>query len=138
MPSIYTSTVGSTTLGANTRKVPATPISNFGTPVLKAISVSVADANLSTTPPISNSLLSQAIRALQGQFEIYYVGGFTNANPSVGLVMVHDNTGNDGSAANPAVADASYGAAEAAIVATVTGATACTMATVTPTGLTFS
>lgn len=138
MPSVYGTTVGGTTVGANTRKLPATPISNFGTPVLKAISVSVANANLSTTPTISNSLLSQAVSSLQGQFEIYYVGAFTNANPSVGLVMIHDNTGNDGSSASPAVADGSYGAAEAAVVATVTGATACTIATVTPTGLLFS
>lgn len=138
MPSIYGTTVGSSTVGANTRKLPATPISNFGTPVLKAISVSVADANLSTTPTISNSLLHQAISSLQQQFEIYYVGAFTNANPSVGLVMIHDNTGNSGSSANPSVSDGSYGAAEASIVATVTGASACTIATVTPTGLTFS
>jgi hypothetical protein len=138
MPSIYTSTVGSTTVGANTRKLPATPISNFGTPVLRAISVSVADANLSTTPTISNSLLSQAVRSLQQQMEIYYVGAFTNANPSVGLVLVHDNTENDGSAATPSLADGSFGAAEASIVATVTGATACTITGVTPTGLTFS
>jgi len=138
MPSVYSTTVGSTTVGANSRKLPATPISNFGTPVLKAISVSVADANLSTTPTVTNSLLSQAVRSLQQQFEIYYVGAFTNANPSIGLVMVHDNTGNDGSSADPSISDGSYGAAEAAVVATVTGATACTIATVTPSGLTFS
>lgn len=134
------SNVGATVakLGDNAKKNSATPLSNFGTPILRAIRISVADANASTTPTASDSVLSQIISQVQSKAEIYYVGAFTNANPSVGLMLVTDHSANDGSNASPSLSDGSYGSLEAAIVANVTGASACTITTVTATGATFS
>jgi len=146
MANLFATTVGSTTFGANALKIDldkgqtfgaANPLTDLGTPQLQLVKFSVADANISTTPTISDSLLSQLIRAVQPFGEIYAVGAFTNANPSVGLMVFKKDTLN-GAEANSNVQAATFGAMEAAVVAGVTGATAATIAEGSLTGLTVS
>jgi hypothetical protein len=146
MADLYSTTVGSTTFGANALKLDldkgqtfsaTNPLTDVGTPQLQIVKFSVADANISTTPTISNSLLSQLIRVVQPFGEIYSVGAFTNANPSVGIVIFKKDTLN-GAEASSNVQAATFGAMEAAVVAGVTGATAATIAEGSLTGLTVS
>jgi hypothetical protein len=146
MADLYSTTVGSTTFGSNALKLDldkgqtfsaTNPLTDVGTPQLQIIKFSVADANISTTPTISNSLLSQLIRVVQPFGEIYSVGAFTNANPSVGIMIFKKDTLN-GAEANSNVQAATFGAMEAAVVAGVTGASAATIAEASLTGLTIS
>jgi hypothetical protein len=146
MANLYSTTVASTTFGANALKIDldkgqtfsaTNPLTDLGTPQLQIVTFSVADANISTTPTIANSLLSQLIRAVQPFGEVYSVGAFTNANPSVGMMIFKKDTLN-GAEANSNVQAATYGAMEAAVVAGVTGATAATIAEGSLTGLTIS
>ena len=146
MADLYSTTVGSTTFGSNALKLDldkgqtfsaTNPLTDVGTPQLQIIKFSVADANISTTPTISNSLLSQLIRVVQPFGEIYSVGAFTNANPSVGIMIFKKDTLN-GAEANSNVQAATFGAMEAAVVAGVTGATAATIAEASLTGLAIS
>ena len=145
MADLYSTTVGSTTFGANALKLDldkgqtfsaTNPLTDVGTPQLQIVKFSVADANISTTPTIANSLLSQLIRAVQPFGEIYSVGAFTNANPSVGIMLFKKDTLNGADSGN--TQGTGFGLMEAAVVAGVTGATAATIAEGSLTGLTVS
>jgi hypothetical protein len=145
MANLYSTTVASTTFGANALKIDldkgqtfsaTNPLTDLGTPQLQIVKFSVADADISTTPTIANSLLSQLIRAVQPFGEIYSVGAFTNANPSVGIMLFKKDTLNGADSGN--TQGTGFGLMEAAVVAGVTGATAATIAEGSLTGLTVS
>jgi hypothetical protein len=145
MADLYSTTAGSTTVGANALKLDldksqtfsvTNPLTDLGTPQLQIIKFSVADANISTTPTIANSLLSQLIRVVQPFGELYTVGAFTNANPSVGIMLFKKDTLNGADSGN--TQGTGFGLMEAAVVAGVTGATAATIAEGSLTGLTVS
>lgn len=79
-------------IGGNSRKLPATPLSQFGTPALLALSITSATVNLTTTPTITNSNLSKVVRGLQSHAEIYYVGSPTASGSNTVVALVNANT----------------------------------------------
>ena len=76
MPSVYSTVVESTTVGANTRKIlgdgtsGAGPFTRFGTPQLQAIKIVSATFNFSTSYTDSDSNFSKVVRALQDYAEV--------------------------------------------------------------------
>lgn len=144
MANLYTQSVSSTTFGANARKLNANnggdlanaqPLTDLGTPQLRPVKFSIADVDMSTTPLNAGSNLQQLISVVQATGgEIYYVGAFTNANPSVGVMLMTDHNLNSFNTDNTTEG---YGKLEAAINAAITGATA-TVTTATHTGLSFA
>jgi hypothetical protein len=130
-------------LGANGRQLnldkgqtfsATNPLTDLGTPQLQIVKFSIADVNMSTTPTIANSNLSQLIRVVQTVGEVYSVGAFTNANPSVGVMLVKKDTMNDFDSDNTTQG---YGKLETAINNAVSGATA-TVTAGSLTGVTIS
>jgi hypothetical protein len=115
MPSVYSTVVEGTTVGANTRKVLGDgaagigPYTGFGTPKLQAIKVVSATINFTTTPTASDSNLSKAVRGLQNLAEIYYVGKPTasGANQFVALINANKADSGDGFGASTSF-DGSY------------------------------
>jgi len=145
MANLYATSVGSTTLGANARKLQvssdksafaaAAPLTDLGTPVLQPVQFSIAGVNMSTTPTAAGSNLQQLISVVQATGgEIFYVGAFTNANPSVGVMLM---TGHSLNRYNSDNTTEGFGKLETAIDAAISGATA-TVATASHTGLSFS
>jgi hypothetical protein len=144
MANLYATSVGSTTFGANARQLnldkgqtfsATNPITDLGTPQLQAINFSIAGVNMSTTPTIAGSNLQQLVSVVQATGgEIYFVGAFTNANPSVGVMLVKKDTLNDFDTDN---VTEGYGKLETAINNAISGATA-TLADAQITGLSFS
>lgn len=115
MPSVYSTVVEGTTVGANTRKVLGDgaagigPYTGFGTPKLQAIKVVSATINFTTSPTASDSNLSKAVRGLQNLAEIYYVGKPTasGANQFVALINANKADSGDGFGASTSF-DGSY------------------------------
>lgn len=100
MPSIYSTTVGGTTVGANSLKLVGDgasgvgPYTRFGTPQLQAIKV-ISSQNYSTSYSSANSEFAQAVAVLQTFGEVYYVG--IPGNAAAGFVaLVNFNTLNSG------------------------------------------
>lgn len=70
MPSVISSTVGSTTVGANYLK--ASPSTRFSTRELSIISIAVANVHVNNAD--ADSLFSKTVRALQQTAEVYAIG----------------------------------------------------------------
>lgn len=115
------------------------PYTRFGTPQLQAIKVVSSAYDFTTTPTIANSILSKAVRALQGMAEIYYVGIPTasGANQFVALVNVEKNDSGNGYGASTSM-DGTYTNMEAVILAALGGSGSVTITEVALTGLTFA
>ena len=104
MADIYATTIESTTVGANSRKLLGDgaagvgPYTSFGTPKLQALKIISATKNFTTTPTATNSDLAKAVFALQSLAEIYYVGvpTATGANQFVALVNLNKTDSGDG------------------------------------------
>ncbi len=101
MADVYSVVVEGTTVGANSRKIlgdgasGAGPFTRFGTPQLQAIKIVSATINFSTSYTASNSNFSKAVRALQDEAEIYYVG--IPGNTATGFTaLVHLNKTDSG------------------------------------------
>lgn len=145
MPSVYSTVVEGTTVGANTRKVlgdgtaGAGPFTRFGTPQLQAIKVVSATVNFATSYTGSDSNFSKIIRALQDYAEIYYVGIPENtANGFVALVNVVKTDTGDGFGASTSF-DGSYENMEDGLRAAIgTAENDVTVTNVSLTGLTFA
>lgn len=80
MADLYSTVVGSTTLGANNRKILGDgasgvgPYTRFGTPQLTALKIVSTAVDETTTPAVANSNLQKIINAVQGFAEVYYIG----------------------------------------------------------------
>ena len=80
MADLYSTTVGSTTVGANSLRLLGDgaagigPYTRFGTPTLTALKIVSTAVNETTTPTISGSNLQKIVNALQSHAEIFYVG----------------------------------------------------------------
>ena len=145
MADVYSTVVESTTVGANSRKIlgdgtsGAGPFTRFGTPQLQAIKIVSATINFSTSYTDSNSNFSKAIRALQDDAEIFYVG--IPGNTATGFTaLVNLNTVDSGDGDGyDAVWDGSYENIEDAIRTAIgTAENDVTVTNVTLTGLTFA
>lgn len=145
MADIYSTVVEGTTVGANSRKVlgdgasGAGPFTRFGTPQLQAIKIISATVNFSTSYTASNSNFSKAIRALQDEAEIYYVG--IPGNTATGFTaLVHLNKTDAGNGFGASTNfDGSYENLEDIIRAAIgTAEDDVTVTNVTLTGLTFA
>lgn len=145
MPDVYSTVVEGTTVGANSRKVlgdggsGAGPITRLGTPQLQAIKIVSATINFATSYTASNSNFSKAVRALQDEAEIYYVGIPQNtANGFVALVHLNKTDSGDGFGASTNF-NSSYENIEDIIRAAIgTAEDDVTVTNVTLTGLTFA
>jgi hypothetical protein len=95
MADLYSTTVGSTTVGANSLRLLGDgaagigPYTRFGTPTLTALKIVSTAVNETTTPTISGSNLQKIVNALQSHAEIFYVG--IPASDFV-TVLVNSNT----------------------------------------------
>ncbi len=145
MPSVYSTVVEGTTVGANSRKVlgdgtsGAGPFTRFGTPQLQAIKIVSATVNFSTSYTASDSNFSKAVRALQDEAEIYYVG--IPGNTATGFTaLVHLNKTDIGNGFGASTNfDGSYENIEDIIGAAIgTAENDITVTNVTLTGLTFA
>lgn len=145
MANLYATSVGATTFGANAKRLrvssdktafaAAAPLTDLGTPVLQPVQFSIAGVNMSTTPTNADSNLQKLISVVQATGgEIYYVGAFTNANPSVGVMLMTSHSLNRFDSDNET---AGFGKLETAVDAAISGATA-TIAVASHTGLSFS
>jgi hypothetical protein len=123
MADTYSLAVGGSTVGANARKTAANY--GMGTPVLTFIKVAAVNSGSAVdfSAETANSNLHKAVASLSGFAEIYWVDGGTAGF----IAAVVANTANSGSAATPSLADGSWGAAEAAILAAVAADTSCTI-----------
>ena len=151
MANLYSTTVGSTTFGANAKKLrvssdkaafaAAAPLVDLGTPVLQPVKFSIAGVNMSTTPTNADSNLSKLISVVQATGgEIFYVGAFTNADPSVGVMLMTNHSLNKFTKSGNGQGDSgseNYGSLEAAIDAGISGATS-TVTSATHTGLSYT
>ena len=146
MADIYATTIESTTVGANTRKLLGDgaagvgPYTSFGTPKLQALKIISATKNFTTTPTATNIDLAKDVFALQSLAEIYYVGvpTATGANQFVALVNLNKTDSGDGYA-NANELGTSYENLEDAIGAALGVAEyEITITNSTLTGLTFS
>lgn len=145
MADVYSVVVEGTTVGANSRKVlgdgaaGAGPFTRFGTPQLQAIKIVSATINFSTSYTASNSNFSKAVRALQDEAEVYYVGIPGNtATGFTALVHVNKTDSGDGFGASTNF-DGSYENMEDIIGAAIgTAENDVTVTNVTLTGLTFA
>lgn len=145
MPSVYDTVVEGTTVGANSRKVlgdgasGAGPFTRFGTPQLQAIKVVSATVNFATSYTASNSNFSKAVRALQDEAEVYYVGIPQNtANGFVALVHATKTDSGEGFGSSTNF-NGSYENIEDIIGAAIgTAENDITVTEVTLTGLTFA
>ncbi len=145
MPSVYSTVVEGTTVGANSRKVlgdgtaGAGPFTRFGTPQLQAIKIVSATVNFSTSYTASDSNFSKAVRALQDEAEIYYVG--IPGNTATGFTaLVHLNKTDSGNGFGASTSfDGSYENIEDIIGAAIgTAENDITVSDVALTGLTFA
>ncbi len=145
MPSVYSTVVEGTTVGANSRKVlgdgtsGAGPFTRFGTPQLQAIKIVSATVNFSTSYTASDSNFSKAVRALQDEAEIYYVG--IPGNTATGFTaLVHLNKTDIGNGFGASTNfDGSYENIEDIIGAAIgTAENDITITNVALTGLTFA
>ncbi len=145
MPSVYSTVVEGTTVGANSRKIlgdgtsGAGPFTRFGTPQLQAIKIVSATVNFSTSYTASDSNFSKAVRALQDEAEIYYVG--IPGNTATGFTaLVHLNKTDSGNGFGASTSfDGSYENIEDIIGAAIgTAENDITVTDVTLTGLTFA
>lgn len=144
MANLYSTTVGATTFGANALTlnannggdlVNAQPLTDLGTPQLRPVKFSIAGVDMSTTPLASGSNLQKLISVVQATGgEIYYVGAFTNANPSVGVMLMTNHSLNSFNTDNTTEG---FGKLETAVDNAISGATA-TITTATHTGLSFT
>ena len=142
MPSILTTTVGSTTVGANAYKNPGT-FSQFGTRDLTFIKVAVtggsndmryqdgATSTLSYT--LTGSLFSKAVNVLQGFGEVYYVGA-----PAAGGFVAAISTDTAQSADSGNTANGGFGLLESAINAALNASAATTVTALSPTATTIA
>jgi hypothetical protein len=120
-----------TTVTANYLK--AAPSTQFGTRELAIVKIAV-DVNLFTSQSASNSLFSQAVRALQQTAEVYAVYAAQDGTPDFfhAIIATDTQTNGDTKPAGGLVdTGTGYGILEAAIVAGVTGASACTITVAT-------
>ena len=152
MADLYTVTTGLAgdyaTIGGNAKKVLGDgsagvgPYTSFGTPKLQALKIISSAYNFTTTPTVSDSNLSKAVRALQELSEIYYVGIPTASGANQFIALVNLNTAFNGSTqgvgSTEASADGTYTALEADILAALGGSGSVTITNSTLTGLTFS
>ena len=148
MADIYATVVEGTTVGANSRRILGDgtsgvgPYTRFGTPQLQALKIISSNYNFTTTPTVSNSNLSKAVRALQELAEIYYVGVPTASGANQFIALVNLNTafnGNtQGAGSTEASADGTYTALEADILAALGGVGSVTITNSTLTGLSFN
>ncbi len=145
MPSVYSTVVEGTTVGANSRKVlgdgtsGAGPFTRFGTPQLQAIKIVSATINFSTSYTDSDSNFSKVVRALQDFAEVYYVGIPGNtATGFTALVNVTKTDTGDGFGASTNF-DGSYENMEDGLRAAIsTAENDVTVTNVSLTGLTFA
>lgn len=146
MADVYALAVEGTTVGANSRRLVGDgaagvgPYTSFGTPKLQAIKIVSATINFTTTPTVTNSNLSKAVRGLQDRAEVYYVGIPTasGANQFIALVHISATDTGDGYGASTNF-DASYENIEDAIGAALgTAENDVTVTNVALTGLTFA
>jgi hypothetical protein len=146
MADVYAQTVEGTTVGVNSRRILGDgsagvgPYTSFGTPKLQAIKIVSATINFTTTPTITNSNLSKAVRGLQERAEVYYVGipTATGANQFIALVHTSNTDTGDGYGASTSF-DGSYENIEDAIGAALGVAeNDITVTNVALTGLTFA
>jgi hypothetical protein len=148
MADLYTTVVEGTTVGANSRKVLGDgasgvgPYTRFGTPQLQGLKIISSNYNFTTTPTVSDSNLSKAVRGLQELGEIYYVGIPTasGANQFIALININNtfNGASQGSGTTEASANGSYDAIEADILAALGGVGTVTITNSTLTGLSFN
>jgi hypothetical protein len=145
MADVYGTVVEGTTVGANSRKIlgdgvsGAGPFTRFGTPQLQAIKIVSATINFSTSYTASNSNFSKAVRALQDEAEIYYVGIPGNtATGFTALVHLNKTDSGDGFGASTNF-NGSYENIEDTIGAAIgTAENDITITNVALTGLTFA
>lgn len=110
------------TVSANYLK--AAPTTQFGTRELAIVKITV-DVNLFTSQSASNSLYSQAVRALQQTAEVYAVYAAQDGTPDFFHAIIASDTQWDGQVSQASTtSDGTFAKLEAAIVAGVTGATA--------------
>jgi len=136
------------TVGGNALKVVGDgeagvgPYTRFGTPTLQAIKVVSSAYNFTTTPTISNSNMSKAVRGLQQLGEVYYAGIPTASGANQFIALINLNTtfngATQGSGSSDTSQDGSYTAVEADILAELGGSGSVTITNVTLTGLTFA
>ncbi len=152
MPDVYSTVVEGTTVGANSRKIlgdgtsGAGPFTRFGTPQLQAIKIISATVNFSTSYTASDSNFSKAVRALQDEAEIYYVGIPGNtATGFTALVHLNNTDSGDGAGSSTAAStqptwwNGSYENLEDTIGAAIgTAENDITVTNVVLTGLTFA
>lgn len=117
----------------------AGPYTRFGTPQLQAIKIVSATINFSTSYTTVNSNFAKAVRALQDEAEIYYVG--IPGNTATGFTaLVHLNKTDSGNGFGASTSfDGSYENLEDIIGAAIgTAENDITVTDVTLTGLTFA
>ena len=122
MPSLVGTTV-------TTNYLKAAASTQFGTRELTIIKIAV-DVNLFSSQSTSNSLYSQAVRALQQTAEVYAVYAAQDGTPDFfhAIIATDTQTAGDSKPAGGLIdTGTGYGILEAAIVAGVTGASACTI-----------
>jgi hypothetical protein len=115
------------------------PYASFGTPTLQAIKIISATINFATSYTTANSNFSKAVRALQEEAEIYYVGiPAGTATGFVALVNLNKTDSGDGFGASTNF-DGSYENIEDTIRAALgTAENDVTVTNIALTGLTFA
>jgi hypothetical protein len=145
MADVYSTTIESTTVGANSRKIlgdgtsGAGPFTRFGTRQLQAVKVVSATINFSTNYGNSNSNFYKAITALQERAEIFYVGIPGNTATGFTAIISSVNSDSGDGYGSSSSADGSYENLEDVIGAALgTAENDVTITNVTLTGLTFA
>ena len=132
MPSVIgTDSLSGVNVAANYLKTSAT--TKFGTRELSIIKIAV-DVDLYTGSTAASSLYGQAVRALQQTAEVYAIYAPVDASPDYFCAIIATDTQTTGdSKPDGGLIDTGtgYGILEAAIVAGVTGASACTITAAT-------
>ena len=97
MPSVISSTVGSTTVGANYLK--ASPSTRFSTRELSIIKIAIANV-ANGTPTDSDTLFAKSVRALQQTAEVYAIGTPVNDATDYFQAIIATDTQWDGTASS--------------------------------------
>lgn len=115
------------------------PYTSFGTPTLQAIKIISATINFSTSYSAANSNFSKAVRALQDEAEIYYVGiPAATGTGFVALVNLNKTDTNDGFGASSTFAGGYENIEDTIRAALGTAEDDVTVTNVALTGLTFA
>lgn len=98
MADLYSSTVGSTTFGANARKSEE-PFYRFGTPDI-AFHKITSVTNVGSSPDNANSVFHRAVNAIQQVAEVYFAKATATNVLVIGITANTNNGGGVGNTAN--------------------------------------